>query len=199
MKQLGKCIRNIKLAASTQSVCKSGKSLKRWSRKRTDLEEVVAKLLGDAAIDDAKAVVSEHVMAREAEPKGSPGTVGAYVESMLITDAAYDEIVAAVRERLPEARTSRRSVASVASAMQRRGADGGTRTRTIIRSRDFLTPYGFRRRRLRAVCGLDYPFAVAGRPALGAARLVSTRSPSPSLWGFARDCHQHDLLRFPRI
>lgn len=56
------------------------------------------------------------------------------------------------------------------------GADGGTRTRTIIRSRDFLTCYGFRRRRAYAVCGLDYPFTITGRPVLGAARLVSTPS-----------------------
>ena len=46
----------------------TGKSLKRWSRKRSDLEEAVAKLLGDAAVEDAKAVVSEHITAREAEP-----------------------------------------------------------------------------------------------------------------------------------
>jgi len=53
------------------------------------------------------------------ESDGRRDTVGALVEAMLITDAAYDEIVAAVRERFPEAGTTRRSVASVANAMRR--------------------------------------------------------------------------------
>lgn len=33
--------------------------------------------------------------------------------------------------------------------LEANGADGGTRTRTIIRSRDFLTRYGFHRRRMK--------------------------------------------------
>lgn len=56
-------------------------------------------------------------------PDGHRETVGALVESMLTTDAAYDEIVAAVRERFPDAKTTSRSVASVASAMRRRGVE----------------------------------------------------------------------------
>jgi hypothetical protein len=46
------------------------------------------------------------------------------------------------------------------------GADGGTRTRMTIRSRDFLTRYDFHRRRKRVVCGLDYPFTITAQSGL---------------------------------
>jgi hypothetical protein len=69
--------------------------------------------------------------------------------------------------------------------------------------RDFLTRYGFRRlafapMRSDKVCGLDYPFTVAGAEAfaLGAARLVST----PSHQSFDQ-CAWLGIAcyRFPRI
>jgi len=47
-----------------------------------------------------------------------------------------------------------------------------------------LSPLRRRKKLLRRICGLDYPFTLAS--ALGAARLVSTPSPR---WGLARDCH----------
>lgn len=96
---------------------KKGKArlIERIERLRRD-----AKPLGGSGPTEREAETAED---DRAEPNGRRETVGALVESMLTTDAAYDEIVAAVRERFPEARTTRRSVASVASAMRRRGAE----------------------------------------------------------------------------
>ena len=48
-------------------------------------------------------------------------TVGALVEALVATELTYDEIVRMVRERFPDARTTARSVASVASVLRMRG------------------------------------------------------------------------------
>lgn len=48
-------------------------------------------------------------------------TVGALVEALVATELAYDEIVRMVRARFPDARTTARSVASVASVLRKRG------------------------------------------------------------------------------
>ena len=50
-------------------------------------------------------------------------TVGALVEALVATELAYDEIVRMVRERFPDARTTVRSIASVASVLRNRGVD----------------------------------------------------------------------------
>lgn len=62
--------------------------------------------------------------AAEATTVVSGRTIGALVAELLADpDLGYAEIVAAVRERFPEARTTARSVASVAARMRRDGAD----------------------------------------------------------------------------
>ncbi len=45
--------------------------------------------------------------------------------------------------------------------IDRDGAGGRNRTGTGLSPNGFSYPYGFHRRPLRAVCGLDYPFTLA--------------------------------------
>jgi len=93
-----------------------------WKKGKARLIERIERLRREAGpLGGAEPAETETEAAEE--PDGRRETVGALVESMLTTDAAYDEIVAAVRERFSDARTTRRSVASVASAMRKRGDD----------------------------------------------------------------------------
>jgi len=116
------------LAAEHDRICDPADRIggRPWKKGKDRLIDRIERLrrdagpLGDSGPAEREPEAAEDV---DAEPEGRRETVGALVESMLTTDAAYDEIVAAVRERFPEARTTRRSVASVASAMRRRGAD----------------------------------------------------------------------------
>lgn len=72
--------------------------------------------LGDEAKHDEPPEATESTDASERV------TVGATVRRLLIeTDLGYVEIVDAVKARFPKARTSTRSVASVASALRRDG------------------------------------------------------------------------------
>ncbi len=59
-------------------------------------------------------------------------TVGALVEALVATELAYDEIVRMVRERFPVARTTARSVASVASVLRKRGVAVPLRRRYVL-------------------------------------------------------------------
>lgn len=72
-----------------------------------------------------------------------------------------------------------------------------------IGQRILLTLYSFRcLAACAAIWGLDYLFALYRLISeyVGRGRLVSTLSPSPKHGGgLARDCHQPDLLRVPRI
>jgi hypothetical protein len=73
---------------------------------------------GDKATDYTKAPPSEHT---DSTPKQTVGTLVAE----LLDDAAlsYAEIVARVKSDFPEAKTSTRSVASIASMLRRKGQD----------------------------------------------------------------------------
>ncbi len=112
------------LAAEHDRICDPADRIggRPWKKGKARLVERIERLrrdaepLGGAGSAERKPEAAEDV-------DGRRETVGALVEAMLTTDAAYDEIVAAVRERFPEARTTRRSVASVASAMRKRGAE----------------------------------------------------------------------------
>lgn len=95
-----------------------------WKKDKASLIERIDRLRRDAGtLGDPEPTEREPAEDVDAEPQSRGETVGALVELMLITDAAYDEIVAAVRERFPDARTTRRSVASVASTMRRSGVE----------------------------------------------------------------------------
>jgi hypothetical protein len=64
----------------------------------------------------------------EAEAKGARGAIGRAVEELLLTSGAdYAEIVRQVRGRFPGARTTARSVASVACGMRKKGVPVATR------------------------------------------------------------------------
>jgi len=73
---------------------------------------------GDKATDNAKATSTESTDTR---PKQTVGTLVAD----LLTDTAlsYAEIVALVKSDFPEAKTTPRSVASIASMLRRKGQD----------------------------------------------------------------------------
>lgn len=116
------------LAAEHDLICDPADRIggRPWKKGKARLIERIERLRRDVGpLDDAKPAEREPEAAEntDAEPEGRRETVGALVEAMLATDAAYDEIVAAVRERFPDAKTTRRSVASVASAMRKRGDD----------------------------------------------------------------------------
>ncbi len=79
------------------------------------------------------------------------------------------------------------------SALRKNGADGGTRTRTGIPPTDFLTDYGFHRRRIMRRLWSGLSLHHSRMATLGAARLVST--PSARSPGLARDWRGADTAR----
>ncbi len=85
-------------------------------------------VLGDRAADMPEAEVAENAesTAPEAddEPEQPKRTIGALVQELLMDEAlGYKEIVETVRGQFPDAKTSVRSVASVAAVMRKRGVD----------------------------------------------------------------------------
>lgn len=85
-----------------------------WKKSKRTLIECI-RALGNQATDDQAAEAAEGTGGRPKE------TIGAYVEAMLATEATYADIARTARERFEGARTTTRSVASVASALRRRG------------------------------------------------------------------------------
>ena len=87
-----------------------------WKRSKAELAARIEALGGTEAVERTART------AREAPAGGAePQTVGALVEALLATGMDYGGIVAAVRGRFPDARTTRRSVASVACRLRRAG------------------------------------------------------------------------------
>lgn len=140
------------LAAEHDRLCDPGDRIggRPWKRSKAELAERVERLTRDAGpLGGARTAGCVPESAEDAsDAAAEPDTVGALVEAMLTTDASYGEIVSAVRERFPEARTTRRSVASVASAMRRRGAEVPLRRR-----RTSLGKIGISTRKLTAATG----------------------------------------------
>lgn len=103
-------------------------------------EEVAGKLdpLGDmVAVSEHLDAAAEDPLAIEVEPgdvveeahEEPKGTIGELVKDLLL-DAegfGYEFIVEAVKREFPEAQTSRRSVASTAAALRKKGVDVPTR------------------------------------------------------------------------
>jgi hypothetical protein len=85
-----------------------------WKRSKRDLIDCI-RALGEPEPAEHQVDATERTAAGEAK------TVGAMVEVLVVTDLPYDEIVCLVKERFPEARTTARSAASVASVMRNRG------------------------------------------------------------------------------
>jgi hypothetical protein len=77
------------------------------------------------------AAIEAERRAAEPEPKqsepGSRGSIGRMVEHLLTSGASYAGIVRLVREQFPEARTTAKSVASVACALRKKGVPVATR------------------------------------------------------------------------
>lgn len=58
------------------------------------------------------------------EPTALKVTIGSVVEQLLVNaELSYDQIVDMIREQFPEANTSRRSVASVAARLRKKGTE----------------------------------------------------------------------------
>ena len=85
-----------------------------WKRSKRDLIERIWALAEPVATEDRAAVT-------ERADDGDAKTVGTLVEALVGTELTYNEIVRIVKERFPDARTSARSVASVASRLRHLG------------------------------------------------------------------------------
>jgi hypothetical protein len=99
-----------------------------WKRAKSELVERVRPLLEHQELSDR----SDHAAAMAASAAEPPSTVGRLVEALLVADEgswSYADVVAEVRRQFPEARTSTRSVASVAADLRKRGVDVPTRRR----------------------------------------------------------------------
>ncbi|WP_338469275.1 hypothetical protein ROLI_014790 [Roseobacter fucihabitans] len=121
------------------------------------------------ALERGKAILAEQ-MQKQAEPKGSfeeklepaimflaspwkiwetPGSAQVNLRRLVLKLALKTRIKYCRNDgaRTPEISFPFIALRAVSDPKVCFGADGGTRTRTIIRSRDFLTRYDFRRRR----------------------------------------------------
>ena len=87
-----------------------------WKKSKRALIERI-RALGNQEPDGQTAKAIEETGGRPME------TVGALIEALVVTDITYDGIVSAVRARFPCARTTKRAVASIASAMRRQGLE----------------------------------------------------------------------------
>lgn len=86
---------------------------------------------GDAGPDQVPPSAAEDATDDHGEPTEARGGIGRMIEELLV-DAegyGYGEIVDLVRREFPKATTSRRSVASVAAALRRRGVEVPMRSR----------------------------------------------------------------------
>lgn len=90
-----------------------------WKKSKRELIERIG------ALGEPQATRQLHGSVEETgPPPGVPDdakTVGALVEALVVTELAYGEIDRMVRERFSDARTTARSVASVASVLRKRG------------------------------------------------------------------------------
>jgi hypothetical protein len=94
-------------------------------------------------------------------------------------------------------RTGELILSPVAESLSWSGAGGRNRTGTGLSPNGFSYPYGFHRRPLRAVCGLDYPFTLApSRFRCCPSSLYTFPSAAFAAQGLARDCH---LTGFPEF
>jgi hypothetical protein len=102
-------------------LCPEGDRIGRqWKRAKSELVERVRPLLEHQELSDR----SDHAAAMAASAAEPPSTVGRLVEALLVADEgswSYGQIVEEVRRRFPEARTTARSVASVAADLRKRG------------------------------------------------------------------------------
>jgi hypothetical protein len=102
-----------------------------WKKGKAALIERVRPLMEA----DERSAASGQTEARAAateRAEDAPQTVGRFVERLLLADVgslSYGQIVDEVRRRFPQARTTRRSVASVAADMRKRGVDVPSRRR----------------------------------------------------------------------
>lgn len=112
------------LVALHDSRCLAGDRIGRaWKRPKAELVSMI-EALGDTAPDTTETEATESADTQERV------TVGATVRRLLIeTDLEYAEIVRRTIEAHPEARTTTRSVASVAAVLRKGGADVPQRRR----------------------------------------------------------------------
>jgi hypothetical protein len=110
-------------------LCPEGDRIGRpWKKGKAALIERVRPLLEHQELSDR----SDHAAAQASATEEPPSTVGRLVEALLVADEgswSYADVVAEVRRQFPEARTSTRSVASVAADLRKRGVDVPTRRR----------------------------------------------------------------------
>lgn len=125
-----------------------GDALQSWKRAKSELvDRTVA--LGAVPADETAPEVAEEADTLDHEADGAPeqepsvddkirnakvtgparlGTIGELVHELLMdVDNAYVEIVAEVKRRFPDAKTTARSVASVAATLRKKGVDVPTR------------------------------------------------------------------------
>ena len=108
------------------SLCPEGDRIGRpWKKGKAALIERVRPLLEHDELSE-RSSLAEAMAAATERGDDAPETVGRLVERLLLADDGswrYADVVAEVRRRFPEARTTRRSVASVAADMRKRGVD----------------------------------------------------------------------------
>ncbi len=110
---------------------KGADALQSWKRAKPELiGRIVA--LGTVPADETAPEVTEEAETLDQEADGASEqpkiTIGAVVQELLMdVDNAYVEIVAEVKRRFPDAKTTARSVASVAATLRKKGVDVPTR------------------------------------------------------------------------
>lgn len=95
-----------------------------------------AEPLGDAGPDQVPAEAAEAPGDDHGEPDEARGGIGQMIAELLV-DAegyGYGEIVDIVRGEFPEASTSKRSVASVAAALRRKGVEVPMRRKAFAKA-----------------------------------------------------------------
>lgn len=99
------------------------KPLKSWKQSKDGLQERIDALR--AKVQDTADDAPKPIKQKAAKPsdEDAPQTIGSLVKELLVDPAglSYDLIVEAVQREFPEAKTSRRSVASVAADLRRKG------------------------------------------------------------------------------
>jgi hypothetical protein len=87
-----------------------------WKKSKRALIERI-RAFGEPVAAEGRAAIIETVTIENAK------TVGTLVEALVATNLAYGEIVRTVKARFPNANTTTRSVASVASALRQQGRE----------------------------------------------------------------------------
>ena len=104
-------------------LCPEGDRIGRpWKKGKAALVDRVRPLLEAEERSEA----SGPTEARADAAEDAPATVGKLVERLLVADGgtwSYADVVDEVRRRFPDAKTTRRSVASVAADLRRRGVE----------------------------------------------------------------------------